>query len=166
VSQTRIPWGTVATAAVLGAGAAYLLLLSAAIPEQARLYPQIFLVATLGGSVALAGTSLLRGWRAPYGAPSPAGAGDAPAPEPDREGWPLYAALVLYVLVLGHLGFVVSTTVFLAAVLLWLRLPASRAVPLSVVGTLAIFVVFRTAMYVSLPAGPVDIYLLELLYSW
>jgi Tripartite tricarboxylate transporter TctB family len=163
VSGDRVPWATVGAAVVLGGGALYLLIMSAAIPAQARLYPQIFLVAILGGSIGLATQALLRGRR-----PLPDG-GDAPAPDvasdPDRQGWPLYLALVLYLLVLNRLGFVVATTLFLAAVLLWLRVPAIRGVPLAVAGTLVIFVVFRTAMYVSLPAGPVDIYLLELLYS-
>jgi hypothetical protein len=162
VSGERVPWATVAAAVVLAGGALYLLIISAAIPEQARLYPQVFLIAILGGSIALATQALLRG-RRPLpdgGVPEPDG-----APDPDRQGWPLYLALVLYLLVLNRLGFVVATTLFLAAVLLWLRVPAIKGVPLAVAGTLLIFVVFRTAMYVSLPAGPVDIYLLELLYS-
>jgi hypothetical protein len=167
----------VATAAVLGGAATYLLVISAAIPEQARLYPQIFLLATVGGSALLALGALLRrwGWRARVGgAAATAASGDAAAgagseapvaPDSDRPGWPLYPALVIYVLVLDRLGFVVSTTVFLASTLLWLRMPAGKAVPLAVAAVLVIFVVFRTAMYVSLPAGPVDIYLLELIYS-
>lgn len=164
------PWSTVATAAVLAGGAAYLLMVSAAIPEQARLYPRIFLLATLGGSIALAIQAVVRGWRTPTGGPSGAtNADDAVTPEQDaaldRPGWPLYPALILYVLVLDRLGFVVSTTLFLAAVLLWLRVAARQSVALALAGTLAIFVVFRTVMYVSLPAGPVDTYLLELLYS-
>ena len=165
-----------ATAAVLAGAAIYLLVISAAIPEQARLYPQIFLLATLGGSVLLALGALVKGWRARTGGAGQAAASDdaadadaatgAPvAQDSDRPGWPLFPALVIYVLVLDRLGFVVSTTLFLAGVLLWLRMPASKAVPLAVVGVLVIFVVFRTAMYVSLPAGPVDIYLLELIYS-
>jgi hypothetical protein len=150
--------------------------MSATIPEQARLYPQIFLLATLAGSVVLAIETVLRGWRAQARSADAAaasseaavlGAGpEAPAvPDPDRAGWPLYLALVVYVLVLDPLGFVVSTTLFLAGVLLWLRMPAKAALPLAILGVLAIFVVFRTVMYVSLPAGPVDIYLLELIYS-
>jgi hypothetical protein len=171
VGQGRIPWSTVAIAAVLAGGALYLLTMSAAIPEQARLYPQIFLVATLGGAVAIAIQAVVRGWRAePAGArqgSDPSGAAPEPdvAHDPDRQGWLLYPALVVYALVLDRLGFVVSTTLFLAAVLLWLRVPARHGIPLAVAGVLAIFVVFRTAMYVSLPAGPVDIYLLELIYS-
>jgi len=176
VRRGRVPWSTVATAVVLGGAASYLLVISAAIPEQARLYPQIFLLATLGGSVLLALGTLVRGWRARAGGAGEAAASDdaaasgaaSEAPvgqDPDRLGWPLYPALVIYVLVLDRLGFVVSTTLFLAGVLLWLRMPASKAVPLAVAGVLVIFVVFRTAMYVSLPAGPVDIYLLELIYS-
>jgi Tripartite tricarboxylate transporter TctB family len=163
VRPERIPWPTVATAVVLAAGAGYLLTISAAIPEQARLYPQIFLVAILGGSVALALDALLRGRR-----PLPDGGGafdPEGAHDPDRPGWPLYLALVLYLLVLNRLGFVVATTLFLGAVLIWLRVPAIKGVALAVAGTLVIFVIFRTAMYVSLPAGPVDIYLLELLYG-
>ena len=163
MSGDRVPWPTVATALVLGGGALYLLIMSRAIPEQARLYPQVFLVAILGGSIALAIQALLRGRRPlPDGGGAPEADG---APDPDRQGWPLYLALVLYLLVLNRLGFVVATTLFLAAVLLWLRVPAIKGVALAVAGTLLIFVVFRTAMYVSLPAGPVDIYLLELLYS-
>jgi len=176
VIRRGIPWSTVATAAVLAGGAGYLLMIGAAIPEQARLYPQIFLLATLAGSVALAIGALAQGWRSPpRGAGETTAAGGADpsggAPESDlahdsdRAGWPLYPALVLYVLVLDPLGFVVSTTLFLAGVLFWLRMPALKAVPLAVAGVLVIFVVFRTVMYVSLPAGPVDIYLLELIYS-
>jgi hypothetical protein len=152
----------------LAGGALYLLIISAAISEQARLYPQIFLVATLGGSIALGAEALLRGRRPPGATPAsvPRGAlGPDADQDPDRQGWPLYLALVLYLLVLNPLGFVVATTVFLTAVLLWLRVPATRGVPLAVAGVLVIFVIFRTAMYVSLPAGPVDIYLLELLYG-
>ncbi|HLT00570.1 MAG TPA: tripartite tricarboxylate transporter TctB family protein [Geminicoccaceae bacterium] len=154
----RIAWPTVATAVVLGGAAAVLLALSTSIPEQARLYPQIFLLATLVGSAALALQTVLRG-RA-------AGEADGAAAEPDldRAGWPLYPALVVYVLVLDRLGFVVASTAFLAGALVWLRVPAARALPLAVAGVLVIFVVFRTVMYVSLPAGPVDVYLLELLY--
>ena len=167
-----IPWSTVATATVLAGGAVYLLVISAAIPEQARLYPQIFLLATLGGSVVLALGTVVQGWLARTGgAPQAAveggaagAASDPDVADPDRAGWPLYPALVLYVLVLDPLGFVVSTTLFLVGVLLWLRMPARTAVPLAVAGVLVIFVVFRTVMYVSLPAGPVDIYLLELIY--
>jgi hypothetical protein len=69
---------------------------------------------------------------------------------------------VVYVLVLDRLGFVVATILFLAGALLWLRMSALKAVALAVAG---IFMVFRTVMYVSLPAGPVDIYLLELIYG-
>lgn len=174
MSRDGIAWPTVATAAVLGGGAAYLLSISAAIPEEARLYPRIFLLAILGGSVLLALGALARGWRARAGGASATAASgeaagavpEAPAAQDlDRPGWPLYPALVIYVLALDRLGFVVSTTLFLAGVLLWLRMPANKAVPLAVTGTLVIFVVFRTAMYVSLPAGPVDIYLLELIYG-
>jgi hypothetical protein len=165
VSRGGIAWSTVATAAVLAGGAAYLLMASAAIPEGARLYPRIFLLATLGGSVALAIQALVQGRRAPAGAAGQAaGPGDA-AGDADRPGWPLYLALVLYALVLDPLGFVVATILFLTAVLLWLRVPARQSVPLALAGVLVIFVIFRTAMYVSLPAGPVDIYLLELIYS-
>lgn len=174
--RSGIAWSTVATALVLAGGATYLLMISAEIAEQARLYPRIFLLATLGGSIALAIGAVVRGRRAePTGASPTAGAGGAATPggaaasniadDPDRPGWPLYPALVLYALALDRLGFVVSTILFLAGVLLWLRVPAVKAVPLAAAGSLAIFAVFRTAMYVSLPAGPVDIYLLELLYS-
>ena len=174
--RSGIAWSTVATALVLAGGAAYLLMISAEIAEQARLYPQIFLLATLGGSIALAIGALAWGQRAePAGASQAAVASGAATPggaaassiadDPDRPGWPLYPALVIYVLVLDRLGFVVSTILFLAGVLLWLRVPAVKAVFLAVAAVLVIFVVFRTAMYVSLPAGPVDIYLLELLYS-
>jgi hypothetical protein len=164
VSRGRVLWPTVATAVVLAGGALYLLIISAAISEQARLYPQIFLVATLGGSIALGAEALLRGRRPPGATPARV-PGGAPDQDPDRQGWPRYLALVLYLLVLNPLGFVVATTGVLTAVLLWLRVPATRAVPLAAAGVLVIFVIFRTAMYVSLPAGPVDIYLLELLYS-
>lgn len=166
-----IAWPTVATAVVLAGGAAYLLMISAEIAEQARLYPQIFLLATLAASVALALATLAQGRRAgpagaSGGADTPGGASAASgADDPDRAGWPLYLALVVYVLALGRLGFVVATVLFLAGVLLWLRVPAVKAVPLAVAGALTIFTLFRTAMYVSLPAGPVDIYLLELLYG-
>jgi Tripartite tricarboxylate transporter TctB family len=170
VSRGGIPWSTVATVAVLGVGAVYLLMVSAAIPEEARLYPWIFLLATLGGSVALAIQAVIQGRRAAAGAAAEeAGPGDAagaaPEPDADRPGWPLFPALVLYALVLDPLGFVVATLLFLTAVLLWLRVSARQSVPLALAGVLVIFVVFRTAMYVSLPAGPVDIYLLELIYS-
>ena len=166
-----IAWPTVATAVVLAGGAAYLLMISAGIPEQARLYPRIFLLATLAGSIALAIGAVVRGWRADParasgGADTPGGASAASsADDPDRAGWPLYLALVIYVLALGRLGFVVATVLFLAGVLLWLRVPPVKAVALAAAGSLAIFTLFRTAMYVSLPAGPVDIYLLELLYG-
>ena len=149
---------------MLGSAAAWLLVMSASIPEQARLYPQIFLLATLAGSGALAIETVLGGRRRGAADASDAGAAPAAEADPDRAGWPLYPALVLYVLVLDRVGFVVSTAVFLAGVLLWLRMPAKTALPLAIVGVLVIFVVFRTAMYVSLPAGPVDIYLLELIY--
>lgn len=169
MSRGGISWSTVATAALLGGGAIYLLVVSAALPEQARLYPQIFLLATLAGSAALAIQALVRGsrsWTDSTGAVStPGDAVSEPDAADDRPGWPLYPALVLYVLVMDRLGFVVATLLFLLAVLLWLRVPARQSVLLAVAGTLAIFVVFRTAMYVSLPAGPVDIYLLELIYS-
>jgi Tripartite tricarboxylate transporter TctB family len=174
VSRDGIAWPTVATAAVLAGGAAYLLSISPAIPGQARLYPQIFLLATLAGSILLALQTLARGWRAradgarqAVGSDEAAGAGlEAPAAEDlDRPGWPLYPALVVYVLVLDRLGFVVATILFLAGALLWLRMSALKAVALAVAGALVIFVVFRTVMYVSLPAGPVDIYLLELIYG-
>ena len=165
MSGGAAPWPTVATAAVLVGGAAYLLIMSTGIPEQARLYPQIFLLATLGGSVALAIQAVVQGWRARATGGGERGARAAAAPDPDRRGWPLYPALVLYVLALDLLGFVVSTILFLTCLLLWLRMPVRQGISLALVGVLLIFVVFRTAMYVSLPAGPVDIYLLELIYS-
>jgi hypothetical protein len=171
VSRGAIAWPTLATAAVLAGGAAYLLAISPAIPGQARLYPQIFLLALLAGSILLALQTLARGWRAwgSAGAASDQAAGAAPqapaAADLDRPGWPLYPALVVYVLVLPRLGFVVATILFLAGVLVWLRMSPLKAVPLAVAGALVIFVVFRTLMYLSLPAGPVDIYLLELIYG-
>jgi len=165
VSGGASPWPTIATAAVLGGGAAYFLIMSTEIPEQARLYPQIFLLATLGGSVALAIQAVVQGWRARVTGGGEVGASAEAAHDPDRPGWPLYPVLVLYVLVLDLLGFVVSTILFLTGVLLWLRVPARQSIPLALTGVLLIFMVFRTAMYVSLPAGPVDIYLLELIYS-
>lgn len=156
-----IAWPTVATALLLAGGAAYLLAISPAIPEQARLYPQIFLLALLGGGILLALQTLAQGWRARAGDAAPAPA----AADLDRPGWPLYPALVVYVLAMDRLGFVVATILFLAGVLMWLRIPALKALALAVAGALAIFLVFRTLMYLSLPAGPVDIYLLELIYG-
>lgn len=172
MSRGETPWPTLATAAILGGGAVYLLMVSTAISEQARLYPQIFLLGMLGGSGALAIQAVLRGRRVRTGGAGQAtgrdDAGAVPESEADhqldRPGWPLYPALVLYVFMLDGLGFVVSTILFLTAILLWLRVPAAQSALLALTGTLVIFLVFRTAMYVSLPAGPVDIYLLELIY--
>lgn len=160
MSRDKIAWPTLLTATLLAGGAAYLLAISPEIPEQARLYPQVFLLALLGSSVLLALQTLARGWRARAGGPSqPPAAADL-----DRPGWPLYPALVVYVLALDRLGFVVATILFLTGVLIWLRISALKALALAVAGALVIFVVFRTVMYLSLPAGPVDIYLLELIY--
>src|SRR5690606_26259799 len=101
VMRHGIAWPTVATALLLAGGAAYLLAISPAIPEQARLYPQIFLLALLGGGILLALQTLAQGWRARAGDAAPAPA----AADLDRPGWPLYPALVVYVLVLNRLGF-------------------------------------------------------------
>jgi putative tricarboxylic transport membrane protein len=64
------------------------------------------------------------------------------------------AAFIVYVLVLGRLGFVVSTAVLLAA-FLWIG--RYRNVPIilltSLVGSLGFFFVFRKLVYVSLPLG-------------
>jgi hypothetical protein len=161
VSGLRIPWPTLATAALLAGAAAYLLAASAAIPAQARLYPRIFLGAILAGSMLLAAGALLESWRSRTRGTKDAGGSE----EADRAGWPLFAAMLLYVLALDPLGFVVATSLFLTLVLFWLRVPAGRAVLLSLAGVLGIFVVFRTLMYVSLPTRAVDVFLLELLYS-
>jgi hypothetical protein len=160
MSRGRIQWSIIATAVVLAGAAIYLLMLSAAIAEQARLYPRIFLLAIVAGSVLLAVSALIetRG-------KEPSAAGEDGGEESDRKGWPLYMLLLVYGVLLDRLGFVVASLLFLAPVLLWLRIPALMGIPLALAGVLAIFVVFRTAMYVSLPAGPVDIYLLELIYG-
>jgi hypothetical protein len=161
VSRVSIPWLTLATAALLAGGAAYLLAASATIPAQARLYPRIFLLAILAGSILLVLGALFEAWQSRRHGAEKAD----PPEESDRAGWPLFVAMLLYALALNPLGFVVSSILFMVLVLLWLRVPAMRAVLLSFVGVLGIFIVFRTLMYVSLPTSVVDVFLLELLYG-
>ena len=159
------PWSTVATGVVLGAGAFYLLKISAQIPAGARLYPQLFLGAVLAGSAALVLQALWGRGRTVPGKPGAREGAESGGQEGSQDegklGWPLFAALVLYAFLLQRLGFLVSTFLFLAGVLIWLRGRVGPSVLLACAGALVIFVVFRTAMYVPLPAGPVDLYLLE-----
>jgi small-conductance mechanosensitive channel len=167
MSRSGTLWPVLATAMLLAGGAVYMIVLSGALPERARLYPQIFLYGILLGSAVLAGSVILDRLRRRSPATGDEAAADRTAQESDRAGWPLFAMLLAYVVLLDRIGFIVATLLFMLPALVWLRTPARTSALLAVAGILGLFVVFRTVMYVSLPAGPVDIYFLELLHgSW
>jgi putative tricarboxylic transport membrane protein len=65
----------------------------------------------------------------------------------------LVAVNLLYVFGVQRLGFIVTGTIYLAALMTVLRVPAPRAVPIAIVMTLAIHYCFYKLLRVPLPWG-------------
>jgi putative tricarboxylic transport membrane protein len=65
----------------------------------------------------------------------------------------LVAVNLLYLLAVDRLGFVVTGSVYLAAMMLVLGVPARRALPLAIVLTLAVHAAFYKLLRVPLPWG-------------
>ena len=69
----------------------------------------------------------------------------------------LLTITVMYIMGMSILGFVISTPIYLFAMLLFLGMRRYGVMILtSTLTTVVIFVIFRTVMYISLPAGIFD----------
>jgi putative tricarboxylic transport membrane protein len=69
----------------------------------------------------------------------------------------LLTITVMYIIAMDILGFVISTSIYLFAMLLFLGMRRYAVMILtSILTTAVIFVIFRTVMYIGLPAGIFD----------
>lgn len=78
------------------------------------------------------------------------------APEPIRRGWTLVgagAAFVAYSLLLGTLGFVLSTTLLVAALSHLYGAPPRRGIPVAALFALALWALFVHTLALPLPIG-------------